>query len=373
MGQWKYNPFSHKLDYYPEDGDIDHGGLAGLADDDHTQYLLADGSRTLAGNLDIDGNLIFNSGGDIRSTSNGNVRIIPSGTGITQIGDAGSTSHALTANDDLFISGKLEVDGRISFDAVLDAYGGVTIVDNQVLAFGSSVDSHLDWSTAQTTEHTLVWGLGNTARSIIFTTKANVNKDFDHATQENPTILIHSKIDPDIDNTQWMSLTHDRVDGVLDVGTGLIRIGASGNNTSMLITSGLQVDGETFNVDAANNRVGVLTSSPRYPFHVSGTTELAGGLIHHHVKKSGNYTTVDSDYIVGFDTVAASGTITLGTATLDNGRTVVVKDEGGNASANFITIATEGTAKIDGIDTKQIIGDYGALTLYSDKTNWFIE
>lgn len=30
---------------------IDHGGLAGLGDDDHTQYLKTDGSRTLAGNL----------------------------------------------------------------------------------------------------------------------------------------------------------------------------------------------------------------------------------------------------------------------------------------------------------------------------------
>jgi len=33
----------------------DHGGLVGLADDDHTQYLLADGTRTLAGNLAVTG------------------------------------------------------------------------------------------------------------------------------------------------------------------------------------------------------------------------------------------------------------------------------------------------------------------------------
>jgi hypothetical protein len=31
----------------------DHGGLAGLSDDDHTQYLLADGTRTLSGNLAV--------------------------------------------------------------------------------------------------------------------------------------------------------------------------------------------------------------------------------------------------------------------------------------------------------------------------------
>jgi len=33
---------------------VDHGGLAGLGDDDHPQYLLADGSRNLTGNLAVD-------------------------------------------------------------------------------------------------------------------------------------------------------------------------------------------------------------------------------------------------------------------------------------------------------------------------------
>ena len=36
-------------------GSMDHGGLNGLADDDHTQYLLADGTRSLSGDLDING------------------------------------------------------------------------------------------------------------------------------------------------------------------------------------------------------------------------------------------------------------------------------------------------------------------------------
>jgi hypothetical protein len=36
-----------------DSGAIDHGGLIGLADDDHTQYLLADGSRALTGDWDI--------------------------------------------------------------------------------------------------------------------------------------------------------------------------------------------------------------------------------------------------------------------------------------------------------------------------------
>jgi hypothetical protein len=42
-----------------EAGD-DHGDLGGLTDDDHTQYLLASGSRAMSGNLDLGGNDIDN-------------------------------------------------------------------------------------------------------------------------------------------------------------------------------------------------------------------------------------------------------------------------------------------------------------------------
>ena len=37
----------------------DHGGLSGLNDDDHTQYLLANGGRAMSGNLDMGGNDII--------------------------------------------------------------------------------------------------------------------------------------------------------------------------------------------------------------------------------------------------------------------------------------------------------------------------
>lgn len=42
----------------PTSGVTDHGALTGLADDDHTQYVLADGSRTVTGELVIQGTSI---------------------------------------------------------------------------------------------------------------------------------------------------------------------------------------------------------------------------------------------------------------------------------------------------------------------------
>jgi len=40
---------------------IDHGALAGLADDDHSQYLLVDGTRAMSGGLDMGSNAISNA------------------------------------------------------------------------------------------------------------------------------------------------------------------------------------------------------------------------------------------------------------------------------------------------------------------------
>jgi hypothetical protein len=41
-----------------DESDLDHGSLDGLGDDDHTQYILVDGSRAFTGNQSMGGNLI---------------------------------------------------------------------------------------------------------------------------------------------------------------------------------------------------------------------------------------------------------------------------------------------------------------------------
>jgi len=64
--------------------------------------------------------------------------------------------------------------------------------------------------------------------------------------------------------------------------------------------------------------------------------------------------------------------IQLMTAQCTNGRSVTVKDAGGNAGANNITISTEGAETIDGAATLVINTNYAAVTLYSDGTNWFV-
>ena len=84
------------------------------------------------------------------------------------------------------------------------------------------------------------------------------------------------------------------------------------------------------------------------------------------------YSILASDNII-HSTYSATGavTITLPTAQLVSGRIITIKDAGGLAGTNNITIATEGAEKIDGLDTLVISNNYNSVTLYSDGTNWF--
>jgi hypothetical protein len=56
-------------------GVTDHGGLAGLGDDDHTQYVLADGTRDIGGSLTVS---TLNISGNL-STANSSTVTIPRG------------------------------------------------------------------------------------------------------------------------------------------------------------------------------------------------------------------------------------------------------------------------------------------------------
>ena len=86
------------------------------------------------------------------------------------------------------------------------------------------------------------------------------------------------------------------------------------------------------------------------------------------------YDLLVSDYIlnVTYTATAAVTSLTLPTAQVVSGRIIHIKDSGGSAGANNITIDTEASETIDGAATLVISTNYGATSLYSDGTNWFI-
>lgn len=66
-------------------------------------------------------NIIANK--PISTPSNTNLSLVPNGTGYTIIGDAGTTSHSFNTNDDLLVSGRLEVNGITYLDGVTTVSG----------------------------------------------------------------------------------------------------------------------------------------------------------------------------------------------------------------------------------------------------------
>lgn len=142
-----------------------------------------------------------------------------------------SAANVLKTDDELNIGAVLRVTGISYFDEDVHLKVSARLWDNRQLMFGSDYDCRLVWSTLQATEHTLLWGLGDTAQSVILTTKALLiaGKNFDHAAQANPTLFVHSATDPDTANTQWLSLTHDQANGVIATGLGDIVLSPAGS------------------------------------------------------------------------------------------------------------------------------------------------
>lgn len=62
---------------------------------------------------------------------------------------------------------------------------------------------------------------------IVFTNLANRLNNHDHSTQTNPTLFIHSDTDPNSDNTQWLSITHNQTDGIITTGKGTLNLGSA--------------------------------------------------------------------------------------------------------------------------------------------------
>lgn len=130
-----------------------------------------------------------------------------------RIGSSNIDSHLLTSSNDLFISGKLEIEG-VSYHDNISYFSDFTyfynhgqFADDKELRFGNSTDSTIDWSTSQT-ENTMIWALGSPSNSLIFVPVSNNNSNFTRVAQNNPTTFWHSKNAPTTNTTmaQWGSI-----------------------------------------------------------------------------------------------------------------------------------------------------------------------
>lgn len=80
-------------------------------------------------------------------------------------------------------------------------------------------------------------GIAN--NNLIITAYSNIAYDHDHDTlSPNPTVFIHSQTNPNTDNTQWLSLTHNQTDGVIASGKGALSLRAASSNIVLSNTAG---------------------------------------------------------------------------------------------------------------------------------------
>ena len=196
--------------------------------------IYLNGQLVIADDLLVTGDFKLLGGGNIETVANNDLTLLPNGTGITIVGDAGSPTFVNT-NDDLFINGQLEVAGtsRILGTAVFYT-SGARFEDNTALFFGGGSDVRVQYSTAQTA-HALIWGLSGDSRSLIFCEKGDIATDFGHALQADPTLFIHSADATDV--AQWLSLCHKQTGAAIGSGKGDIEISTVANQTLVLVQS----------------------------------------------------------------------------------------------------------------------------------------
>jgi len=218
--------------------------------------------------ITMTGDLTINGTARIITDTNENLQILPTGTGFTQIGDAGSTSHTFNTNDDLFVSGRLEVDGSAYFDGgsgftdMAIMYGGLRMPNDARITFGSGSNACLAYSTTQT-EPAMVLGVNTNSRGFIICENLDWATDFGHGLEANPTVWIQSSstVHPEYN----VSIAHNQTDGVISTGAGLLQLmgntgvqigdaGASDKslsaNDDLFVSGKLEVDGDTY-LDAA--------------------------------------------------------------------------------------------------------------------------
>lgn len=114
---------------------------------------------------------------------------------------------------------------------------------------------------------------------------------------------------------------------------------------------------------------GVVTVNGQLDFNDS----LVVNSLHAQTGVANVITVTTSNYYVGVTSAAAAKTVNLpAAASAGQGFSLTIKDEGGSAATNNITVDADGSETIDGQLTALIGANYGSLNLICDGSNWFI-
>jgi hypothetical protein len=162
--------------------------------------------------------------------------IINGGSNPIKLGIDGTPSF-IVDNDDIYIGRDLEVAGVAYFTGTVS---GIELNkgDDEKLIFGDSDDASIMWDTSQTRD-SIVLRTDETSRAFIISDGASDSVNLGHDNQSNPTLYIHSA---NANTTEWVSVTHDQTDAVIETGTGNINVKTPGKNMVLTDESGNAID-----------------------------------------------------------------------------------------------------------------------------------
>ena len=114
---------------------------------------------------------------------------------------------------------------------------------------------------------------------------------------------------------------------------------------------------------------GSITGSSDLVF-LNDILRINGGIKHERKFVNENYTVTTLDFFIGADSSNGILQITLPAASATLSRqTFVIKDEGGAAASNNITVVAPGSDTIDGINSVVLKSPYASIQLYCNGSN----
>ena len=141
-----------------------------------------------------------------------------------------------------------------------------------------------------------------------------------------------------------------------------------GNGSQLTGISNISPSGPNFSVQFKNNS-GNLTGSFGLRFE-NDRLALVGGLQLSRATTNATLTASTKSYYIGVDSTNNIVDVRLPSASLLlDGQTYVVKDEGGNANSNNITILASGAETIDGQNSIVLESPYASVQLYCNGSN----
>ncbi len=128
-------------------------------------------------------------------------------------------------------------------------------------------------------------------------------------------------------------------------------------------------EGPTYSIQFHDADDGDLTGSSNLVFQ-NDILSINGGLTLSRRETNSSVTLLATDYYIGVDSTGIRVSLTLtGSASLNSGQTYVVKDEGGNANNNNITILASGSETIDGQNSIVLESPHASVQLYCNGSN----